>query len=87
MEFADAAVGADDEGEREGIPVPVGVGRLVQHANRMKGAPGVAIIDRDVGAIGANGDPGFALRVVGDRGAVAVRRGLGRVPGLAAVTS
>ena len=30
VEFADAAVRSDDEGEREGVPVAVGVRRFVQ---------------------------------------------------------
>jgi hypothetical protein len=35
-ELADAAVGADDEGEREGVPVAVGVGGSVEVARRAR---------------------------------------------------
>jgi len=63
IELADAAVGADDEGEGEGIPVFVGVGWLV--AGRGERAPVFAVVGGDVGTVGAYGDPEFLGGVVG----------------------
>ncbi len=74
-EFADAAVGADYEGEREGVPVAV-FGNLVgaggERGVGMESAPVAAIVGGDVGAVGAYGDPGFVGGGVGYGGAVAV---------------
>ena len=72
IEFADAAVGANDEGQRDGVPVGVGAGGLVERGIGMNGVPVPAIVGGDVGAVGADGDPGFGGGVVGDGGAVAV---------------
>ena len=71
IELADPAVRADYEGKGERVPVAVGVGRFVQCRIRMQCAPVFAVIGGDVGAIGANGDPGFGGGVVGHGGAVA----------------
>jgi alkylated DNA nucleotide flippase Atl1 len=78
-EFADAAVGAYDVGEGEGVPVAVGVGGLVAGGVGVVGAPVAAVVGGDVGAVGAYGDPGFVGGGVGDGGAVAVGWGLRRV--------
>ena len=69
-EFADAAFGAYDEGEREGVPVLVGVGLVL--GGGFEGGPVAAVVVGDVGAVGACGDPGFCLGVVGYCAAVAV---------------
>src|ERR1700693_62030 len=84
-ELGDAAVGADDEGQRERVPVFVGVRGVVVRRARRQGVPGAAVVSGDVGAVGADGDPGFVLLVVGDGRAVAVGRGLGGLPVLPAV--
>ena len=68
-------MGADDEGEGEGVPVFVGVGWVVVRG--FEGCPVAAVVAGDVGAVGAYGDPEFLLGVVGYGGAVAVGWGLG----------
>ena len=73
-EFAYASVGAYDVGEREGVPVFVGVGRI--GGAGFEGAPVAAVVGGDVGAVGAYGYPEFLLGVVGYRGAVAVGFGI-----------
>src|ERR1700724_3148277 len=78
IELADAAVGADDEGEGEGVPVFVGVGWGV--AGGGEGGPVFAVVAGDVGAVGAYGDLEFLRGVGGYGGAVAVGWGLGRLP-------
>jgi len=83
VEDADAAVGAYGVGEGEGVPVLVGVGGVV--VGGVEGAPVAAVVGGDVGAVGAYGDPGFCLGVVGYRAAVAVGWGGGWKPGLAAI--
>ncbi len=70
-ELADATVGADDEGEREGVPVFVGVGGLAWAGP--EGRPVPAVVPGDVGAVGAGGYPRFRgwgrrLRRSGSRG-------------------
>jgi hypothetical protein len=79
VEFADAAFGAYDEGEGEGVPVLVGVGGL--GGEGFEGAPVAAVVGGDVGAVGAHGDPEFLGGGVGYGGTVAVGWGLGGVPG------
>jgi hypothetical protein len=69
-EFADAAFGAYDEGEGEGVPVFVGVGWVL--CGGFEGGPVAAVVAGDVGAVGAYGDPGFRGGVVGYGAAVAV---------------
>ncbi len=61
--MSDAAVWADDEGQRESVPVAV-VERL----------PGFAVIAAEVGAVGAYGDPEFEGLTPLGGGAVAVGR-------------
>ena len=80
VEFANAPMRADDKGKREGIPVLVGIGSLAKVRIGMKRAPVAAVVGGDVRAVGADGDPCLRLRVVGDGGAVAVRRGNGKLP-------
>ena len=63
-------MGAYDEGEGEGVPVFVGVGWVV--AGGGEGCPVFSVVARDVGAVGAYGDPGFGGGVVGYCAAVAV---------------
>jgi hypothetical protein len=63
-ELADAAIGAYDEGEGEGVPVLVGVGWVL--CGGFEGGPVAAVVVGDVGAVGAYGDPGFGGGVVGD---------------------
>ena len=77
-EAAYATVGAYDEGERESVPVFVGVGWIV--AGGCEGRPVFSVVARDVGAVGAYGDPEFLSGVVGYGGAVAVGWGLGGTP-------
>src|SRR5215469_10465182 len=74
-EFAYAAAGAYGEGEREGVPVLVGVG-LIEGAG-FEGRPVLAVVSGDVGSVGAYGDPGFGLFVIGHRAAIAAGWGLG----------
>ena len=69
-ELADAAVGAYDVGEREGVPVLVGVGWVL--IGWFQGCPVAAVVRGDVGAVGAYRDPEFLLGVVGYGAAVAV---------------
>ena len=78
-EFADASVGAYDEGQGEGVPVFVGVFFVLGGGG--EGAPVAAIVGGDVGAVGAYGDPGFGGGGVGYGGAVAVGWGLGWLDG------
>jgi hypothetical protein len=59
-EAADAAVGAYGVGERECVPVLVGVGDFVQPGVGLEGAPVAAVVGGDVGAVGAYGDPGLS---------------------------
>ena len=80
IQLADAAVRTDDEGKRKRVPVAVGVGCFVQCWIGMKCAPVFAVVGGDVGAVGADGDPGFGGGVVGYGGAVAVGWGCGGVP-------
>ncbi len=82
-EVAYAAVGAYDEGEREGVPVLVGVGGVVGAG--FERAPVAAVVGGDVGAVGAYGDPGVVVAELGDGGAVAVGGRNGGVPVLTAV--
>src|SRR5580658_4479820 len=82
-EAAYASVGADDEGEGEGVPVFVGVGWVV--VGGFEGCPVLAVVAGDVGAVGAYGDPEFLGGVVGYGGAVAVGWGLGEIPGFPGV--
>jgi hypothetical protein len=77
-EFADAAIGAYDEGQREGVPVFVGVGGVL--CAGFEGAPVAAVVTGDVGAVGAYGDPGFGGGVVRYGAAVAVGWSLGGFP-------
>ena len=63
-------MGADDEGEGEGVPVFVGVGWVV--AGGGEGCPVFSVVAGDVGAVGAYGDPEFLVGIVGYGGAVAV---------------
>ena len=74
VEFGDAAVGADDEGEGEGVPVAV-----------VEGLPGFSVVAADIGAVGAGGDPEIEGVGVLDGGAEAVGRGGGGEPGIAAI--
>src|SRR5579863_768344 len=62
VEARDAAVGPNDEGQREGVPVAV-----------VEGVPGLAIVARKVGAVGTGGDPEFEGIGVLHCGAEAVR--------------
>ena len=80
VQSADAAVRAYDVGEREGVPVAVGIGGFVECGIGMDGTPVAAVVGGDVGAVGAYGDPGFGAGIVGYGGAIAVRWGLGRLP-------
>jgi hypothetical protein len=75
-ELADAAFGAYDEGERESVPVFVGVGWF--GGGGFEGAPVFAVVAGDVGAVGAYGDPGFGVGRVGD-GSGSRGVGFGRV--------
>ena len=77
VEAADAAVGAYDVGEGEGVPVAVSVRVLVEGGIGVEGTPVAAVVGGDVGAVRAYGDPGFGCGVVGYGGAVAVGWGLG----------
>ena len=83
FEAADAAVGADDEGEGEGVPVLVGVGGFARSGQER--APVAAVVGGDVGAVGAYGDPGFGGGGVGYGGAEAVGWGDGGEPVFPAV--
>jgi hypothetical protein len=74
-EFADAAFGTYDEGEGESVPGFVGVGDVLWAG--FEGDPVLTVVAGDVGAVGAYGDPGFGLFVVGYGAAVAVRWGAG----------
>ena len=74
-ELADAALRAYDVGEREGVPVLVGVGWVLVCG--FQGGPVAAVVRGDVGAVGAYGDPEFLVGVVGYRTAVAVGWRLG----------
>ena len=76
-EFADAAFGAYDEGEGEGVPVLVGVRGVL--GGGFEGCPFFAVVAGDVGAVGAYGDPGLGGGLVGYGGAVAVGWGLGEL--------
>jgi len=71
-------VRAYDEGEREGVPVFVGVGWVV--VRWFEGCPVFAVVGGDVGAVGAYGDPEFLGGVVGYCAAVAVGLSLGGYP-------
>ncbi len=73
VELADPAMRPDDKRQRKRIPVTVRVCRLMQ-CIRPQRAPVFAVVGGDVGAVGADGDPGFGGGVVGYGGAVAVRR-------------
>jgi hypothetical protein len=68
--LTDATVGAYDERQREGVPVLVGIRGLAGLG--VERTPVFAIVDGDVGSVGAYGDPGFGLSVVGYCAAVAV---------------
>ena len=72
IEFADPTVGADDEGERESVPVLVRIGGFVERGVGAEGTPVAAVVGGDVGAAESYGDPGFGGGVVGYGGAVAV---------------
>ena len=72
IEFRDATVGADNEGKREGVPVAVGVWRLVKGGIGMEGLPGAAVVGGNVGAVGAYSDPRLGSGIVGYGGAVTV---------------
>ena len=76
IQLGDAAVGADDEGQRESIPVAV-----------VESGPSLAVVAADVGAVGADGDP--ELKDLGplNGGAKAVRRGGAGGPVLAAISA
>jgi hypothetical protein len=54
-------VGTDDKGEREGVPVLIGVRRFVERRVGTEGPPVAAIVCGDIGAIGTYGDPGFVV--------------------------
>ena len=75
VEQADAAVGADDEGQGERVPALVGVGGV--DGGGFERSPVAAVVGGDVGAVGADGDPGVCGGVVGDGGAIAVGRSEG----------
>ena len=72
IEFADPTVGADHEGERESVPVLVGIGGFVERGIGAEGTPVAAVVGGDVGAAESYGDPGFGGGGVGYGGAVAV---------------
>src|SRR5579863_9623850 len=74
VEPADAPIGADDEGQRQRVPVAV-----------VELLPGAAVIAAEVGAVGAGGDPDFEGLAPLHGRAVAVRRSGGRRPVLAAI--
>jgi len=74
VEAGDVAVGAGDERERQGVPVAF-----------VEGLPGFAVVAADVGTVGAGGDPEFERLEPLDSGAVAVGRGDGRGPVMAAI--
>jgi hypothetical protein len=78
IELADSTVRPYDEREGEGVPVFVGVGRVLRTG--FEGCPVFSVVARDVGAVGAYGDPEFLLGVVGYRGAIAVGWGLSEIP-------
>jgi len=76
VHLADATVRTDDERQRECVPAAVSVGWLVQCWIGMKCVPVFAVVGGDVGAVWADGDPGFGGGIVGYRTAVAVGWGL-----------
>jgi len=74
--FADPALRAHDVGERESVPVAIGVFGFMQGGIGVDGSPVAAVVGGDVSAVGAYSNPRFAGGVVSNGGAVAVRRGL-----------
>ena len=72
-EFADAAFGAHHEWKGESVPAFVSV-RSVSRG-RLKGTPVEAIVGGNVGAVGADCDPGVCGAVVSDARAITARRG------------
>gem|GEM_PF-4259310 len=80
IEFADAAMRACYKGKRQRVPVAVGVGRFTRCGVGMQRAPVLAVVGGDVGAVGANGDPGFRVGVAGDGGAEAVGKSARKIP-------
>ncbi len=79
VEFADPPMWPDHKRQRKRIPVAIRVCRFMQRRIRMQCAPVFAVIGGDIGAVGANCDPGFTGGVIGDGGAVTVWRGCGRL--------
>ena len=57
--FADPALRAHDVGERESVPVAIGVFGFMQGGIGVDGSPVAAVVGGDVGAVGAYGDPEF----------------------------